>query len=399
MPAQGGSLSEQPQTADVVVIGGGAIGLSIAWRAAQRGLRAVVLDRGAAGHGTSHYAAGMLAPVAEVTPGEEPLLELGLRSARLYPRFVAELVQEAGVASVGHTTAGTLLVARDGDEAEALERELALRERFDLPVERLRASEARRREPALAPALRLALDVPGDHAVDPRMLLPALAAAIANAGGEVREHTPVAGVAVTGGQVQGVVLEDGATLRAEQVVVAAGVWSPQLSGLPEPDRIPVRPVKGQIMRLHDPAGPGLLQRVIRMGPSYITPRGDGRYVLGATSEERGFDTTVTAGAGFELLRDAAELVPGISELVIDEFSAGLRPGTPDNLPAIGPGSVEGLHLATGHRRGGILLSPVTAELVAGALAGDALPEYAAPFAPARFAAATPAPSDALGSTA
>ena len=382
-------MSEHPLTADVVVIGGGAIGLAIAWRAGQRGLHTVVLDRGPVGHGTSRYAAGMLAPVAEVTPGEEPLLELGLRSARLYPRFVADLLDAAGVESVGYTTCGTLLVARDADEAEALERELALRHRFDLPVERLRPSEARRREPGLAPALRLALDVPSDHAVDPRMLLPALAQAAIAAGGEVREDTAAAGLAVTGGRVQGVVLHDGSTVRADQVVIAAGVWSPQLSGLPEADRIPVRPVKGQIMRLHDPAGPGLLQRVIRMGPSYITPRGDGRYVLGATSEERGFDTTVTAGAAFELLRDAAELVPGISELVVDEFAAGLRPGTPDNLPAIGPGSVEGLHWATGHRRGGILLAPVTAELVAAALAGEALPDHAAPFAPGRFAAIGP----------
>src|SRR6185312_16542834 len=152
----------------------------------------VVPEPGAAGLGTSHYAAGMLAPVAEVTPGEEPLLELGLRSARLYPQFIAELVPAAGVDGVGHTTAGTLLVARDADEAEALERELALRRRLGLPVERLRASEARRREPGLAPALRLALDVPGDHAVDPRMMLPALAAAVTRAGGEVREHTAVA---------------------------------------------------------------------------------------------------------------------------------------------------------------------------------------------------------------
>jgi glycine oxidase len=386
MPAQGGALSEQSVTADVLVIGGGAIGLSIAWRAGQRGLRAVVLERGAVGRGTSYYAAGMLAPVAEVTPGEEPLLELGLRSASLYPRFVAELLDAASMDSVGLTTSGTLLVARDADEAEALERELALRQRFGLPVERLRASEARRREPGLAPALRLALDVPGDHAVDPRMLVPVLAAAVVAAGGEVREHTPVAGVALTGGRIQGVVLQDGSTLRGEQVVIAGGVWSPQLSGLPEADRIPVRPIKGQIMRLHDPAGPGLLQRVIRMGPTYITPRGDGRYVLGATSEERGFDTTVTAGAAFELLRDATELVPGVSELVVDEFAAGLRPGTPDNLPVIGPGSVEGLHWATGHRRGGILLAPVTAELVAGALAGEALPEDAVAFAPGRFAA-------------
>ena len=380
-------MSKHPAAADVVVIGAGAIGLSVAWRTARRGLSVLVLERDRAGHGTSHYAAGMLAPIAEVTPGEEPLLELGLRSARLYPRFVTELIEAAGVADVGYAACGTLLVARDADEAEALERELALRRRFELPVERLRASEARRREPGLAPALRLALDVPGDHAIDPRALLPALSAAVAAAGGEVREHVTVSGVGLSAGRVRGVILDDGSLVRAEQVVIAAGVWSPQLAGLPEADRLPVRPVKGQIMRLHDPAGPGLLRRVIRMGPSYITPRGDGRYVLGATSEERGFDTTVTAGAAFELLRDAAELVPGISELVVDEFAAGLRPGTPDNLPAIGPGSVDGLHWATGHRRGGILLAPVTAELVAGALAGEPMPDHAAAFAPGRLSSA------------
>ena len=255
-------------------------------------------------------------------------------------------------------------MARDADEAEALERELALRHRFELPVERLRATEARRREPGLAPALRLALDVPGDHAVDP-----AHAAARRwrrpwprrRRGARAHRRSP--GWRSTGGRVQGVVLEDGSTVRAEQVVVAAGVWSPQLSGLPDADRVPVRPVKGQIMRLHDPAGPGLLQRVIRMGPSYITPRGDGRYVLGATSEERGFDTTVTAGAAFELLRDATELVPGISELVLDEFAAGLRPGTPGqpagDRPRVGGGAALGHRpsprrdpAGAGHRRAG-----------------------------------------------
>ena len=380
-------MSKHPVHADVVVVGAGAIGLSIAWRAAQRGLGVVVLDRGRVGQGTSHYAAGMLAPVAEVTPGEEPLLELGLRSARQYPRFVEELLEASGAGDVGYTSCGTLLVARDADEAEALERELALRHRFGLRVERLRPSEARRREPGLAPALRLALDVPDDHAVDPRKLMRALATAVAACGGEVREDTAVAAVDVRGNRVHGVLLADGSAITADQVVIAAGVWSPQLTGIPESERIPVRPIKGQIMRLHDPTGPGLLQRVIRMGPSYITPRGDGRYVLGATSEERGFDTSVTAGAAFELLRDAAELVPGISELVMDEFAAGLRPGTPDNLPAIGPAALDGLHWATGHRRGGILLAPVTAELVAGALAGAPMPGYAAAFAPARFTAA------------
>ena len=339
-------MSEHRPRADVVVIGGGVIGLSIAWRAAARGLGVVVLERGRAGEGTSRYAAGMLAPIAEVTPGEEPLLELGLHSATLYPSFVAELLAASGVDTVGYTTAGTLLVARDADEAEALERELTLRRRLGLAVERLRPSEARRREPGLAPALRLALDVPSDHAVDPRALLPALVGALRACGGELREEAPVAAVEHAANRVTGVRLDDGSRVAAGAVVIAAGVWSSDLGGLPERGRVPLRPVKGQIMRLHDPAGPGLLERVIRMGSSYITPRGDGRYVIGATVDERGFDTTVTAGAAFELLRDASELVPGISEWVLDEFAAGLRPGTPDNLPAIGAsgaGSPGGLY--------------------------------------------------------
>ena len=134
----------------------------------------------------------------------------------------------------------------------------------------------------------------------------------------------------------GVRVRGGKTVEVDQVVIAAGVWSEQIDGVPPEARVPIRPVKGQIMRLHDPAGAGLLTRIVRMPTCYLVPRGDGRYVLGATMEERGFDTTVTAGATFELLRDAIELVPGLSELVIDELSAGLRPGTPDNAPAIGP---------------------------------------------------------------
>ena len=366
-------------TPDVAVIGGGVIGLSVAWRAAARGLRVVVLERERIGRGTSWYAAGMLAPIAEIAPGEEPLLALGLRSAALYPGFVSELVDAAGVDSVGYTTCGTLLVARDGDEAEALEREHALRARHGANADRLRPSEARRREPALSPALRLALDFPDDHAVDPRALTAALAEAIRRGGGEIRE-----GVAVHGVENPGVVLADGERVAAGQVVIAAGSWAAQLQGVG--DAVPLRPVKGQIMRLHDPAGPGLLQRVIRMGPSYVVPRGDGRYVIGATSEERGFDQTVTAGAALEILRDASELVPGVSELVLDEFAAGLRPATPDSMPAIGPAR-DDVWWATGHFRGGILLAPATAQLVVGMLCGDPADPLAQAFAPVRFQAA------------
>jgi len=169
------------------------------------------------------------------------------------------------------------------------------------------------------------------------------------------------------------------------VVMAAGAWSGQIAGLPRGAEVPLRPVKGQILHMHDPAGPGLLGRVLRLEGAYVVPRGDGRYVLGATVEERGFDETVTAGAVLELLREAAELLPGLSELVVDELLAGLRPGTPDNAPIIGPGAVNGLYWATGHYRGGVLLAPVTATLLAGMLAGEEPEIDLAPFTPGRFA--------------
>lgn len=370
-------MATTEQSADVVVIGGGVVGLAIAWRASARGMRALVLEAGALAHGASRHAAGMIGPVAEVAPGEEPLLELGLRSAALYPGFVAALSEDAAGAEIGYTRCGTLMVARDRDEAEALERERALREHRGLTVQRLAPSEARRREPALAPALRAALDLPEDHAVDPRSLCAALAAAIARRGGLVREHAPVA--AVSTGEVR---LADGVRLGAGAIVIATGALGGGLKGVGEP--VPSRPVKGQIMRLHDPEGPGLLTRVIRFPPTYIVPRGDGRYVIGGTAEERGLDTTVTAGAAFDLLREASELVPGISELVLDEFTAGIRPGTPDNLPAIGPASVDGVWWATGHYRGGVLLAPATAELLVGALCGEPADPLLAPFDPSRL---------------
>ncbi len=377
-------MSNSTRSFDVAVVGGGVIGLAVAWRAAQRGLRVAVLERGELGGGTSSVAAGMIAPIAEANPLERSVLRLALASARAYPDFVSELADASG-RDPGYLACGTLLTARDGDEAEALDRELAMRSGLGLAVRRLRASEARRLEPALAPTLRLALDMPDDHAIDPRRLCAALGRAVARAGGTLLAGTEVAEVLVARGRAGGVRLRDGEQVRAGQVVIAAGVWSGELAGIPAEARVPIRPVKGQIMRLHDPSGPGLLSRVVRMQPGYLVPRGDGQYVLGATSEERGFDTTVTAGAIFELLRDAIELVPGVGELAIDELSAGLRPGTPDNAPAIGPGALPGLNWATGHYRHGILLTPVTAEIMAATLAGGEPSVPASEFTPLRFA--------------
>ena len=377
-------MPKHSSTFDVVVVGGGVIGLAVAWRAAQRGLRVSVFERGEPGGATSAVGAGMLAPISEAVLSEQALLTLGLASSRAYPEFVAELESATGL-DPGYLRCGTLLAARDADEAEALGRELAMRTSLGLDVRRLRASEARRMEPALAPALRLALDIPGDHAIDPRLLTRALVEALRGARGEVRRHATVAELEISSGRITGLRLQGGEALAAEQVIVAAGPWSQQLTGIPEHAQVPIHPVKGQIMRLHDPSGPGLLTRVLRMRTGYVVPRGDGRYVLGATMEERGFDRSVTAGAIFELLRDAGELLPGISELVIDELSVGFRPATPDNSPAIGRGAVPGLHWATGHYRHGILLAPITADILAGELTDEEAPEIAAPFDPVRFA--------------
>jgi glycine oxidase len=380
-------LPNSTRSFDAVIIGGGVIGLAIAWRAARAGLSVGLFERGELGAGTSRVAAGMLAPIAEAAPTERPLLKLGIASAAGYPAFVEELAEASG-SDPGYLACGTLMVARDRDEAEALDRELVMRQSLGLAVGRLRASEARTREPALAPTLRLALEMPEDHVIEPQRLTAALAGAAGNAGAELHARTAVAAVRRAGSRVEGVTLAGGELVHAQSVVIAAGVWSGELAGVPRGAMVPVRPVKGQILRLHDPAGPGLLTRVLRFQGGYIAPRGDGRYVLGATMEERGFDTTVTAGAVFELLRDGSELLPGLSELVIDELVAGLRPGTPDNAPAIGAGAVVGLHWAIGHYRNGILLAPLTAQITVCGLTGQPLPEGAQEATPARFAGAT-----------
>jgi glycine oxidase len=358
---------------DLAIVGGGVIGLTLAWRARAKGLSVTLLERGKLGMGTSYVAAGMLAPVAEVEFGDagQAMLELGLRSAKMWPEFATELERCSGE-EVGLLRTGTLVLARNEDEARELGRQIAFRESLGLRTTRLRPGEAREREPALAPTVRLALEAPEDHSVDPRRVLVALRRACERVGVGLREHTWVTRVELdrTSARVTGVALQDGERVTARHVVIAAGAWTGQIDGLPEHARVSVRPVKGQILRLRDPAGPGLLTRVARFEGGYLVPRTDGRYVLGATVEERGFEEHATAGGVYELLREAHELLPGVSELQIEELSVGLRPGTPDNVPVIGPGALEGLTWATGHHRNGILLAPLTAELVLQTLFGE-----------------------------
>ena len=238
----------------MAVVGGGVIGLSVAWRAAQRGMRVIVLERAEPGGGASWVAAGMIAPISEARPKEQSLLRLSLESARAYPEFVAELSAASG-RDPGYLGCGTLAAARDRDEAEALERELVMRVGLGLPVRRLRPSEARRLEPGLAPAVRLALDVPDDHVIEPHALTGALEEALLRAGGELRAGCEVAEVCVSDGRVGGVRLATGDLVEAGQVVIAAGVWSSSIPGIPDDARVPLRPVKGQTLRMHDPAVP------------------------------------------------------------------------------------------------------------------------------------------------
>ncbi len=365
---------------DVVVAGGGLIGLAVAWRAAQRGLAVTVVDD-APGAGASRAAAGKLAPVTEATYGEEALLRLCLASLQRYPAFAAELEQAGGV-PVGLRTAGTLVVGFDADDQRALDALLTYQRELGLAVERLTPREARRREPSLSPRLRGALQVAGDHSVDARAVHAGLLAAGAAAGVRV-VRARLAGVRVEDGAATGVHLDDGSVLAADIVVLALGAHGGALPGAPD---VPVRPVKGQILRLAGAAGllAGTVRALVRGRPVYLVPYDGDRLVVGATVEDRGFDARVTAGGVHDLLRDAIEVVPGITELELVETLARWRPGTPDNAPVLGPSGVPGLVLATGHHRNGALLTPVTADLVAELLVTGELPELAAPFTLARF---------------
>jgi len=380
-----------PGQPDALVIGGGVIGLAIAWRAAQRGLRVTVADPAPAG-GATHAAAGMLTPVAEAAYAERELFGLGRASLDRYPDFTAELTDLTGLPT-GFAPTGTLQVAYDGDDLAVLVEQHRLQESFGRAATRLTARECRAAEPMLGPAVHGGLLAAGDGSVDPRLLAAALLAAAQRAGVRlVRQRATEIITTGPGGTAAaaGAVLADGSTVRARWVVLAAGWQSAVIGGLPPGAAPPVRPVKGQILRLRPRPGAGtaLLARTVRglvRGSSvYLVPRADGEIVVGATQEELGADTTVTAGGVWELLRDARLLVPGITELELAEAVAGLRPGTPDNAPVLGPAALPGLVLATGHFRGGVLLAPVTAEVIAEYLATGRLPELARPFTVARF---------------
>ena len=371
-------------TADVIVIGAGTIGSAIAWRCAQRGCAVTLVDPDPQ-RGAWNTAAGMLAPITELHYTETPLLRLGLDSLTRYPAFAAEVEKESEL-SIGFAECGAVLAAFDGADLATLQRLRAFAVGLGVTAELLTGQELHELEPALAPGLPGAMHAPGDHQVDPRLLHAALLAACRHRGVQIVES--VGAVLTDHGRVRGVRVSGGHVLASRYVVVAAGSWSAQVDGMPAEVAPPVRPVKGQTLRLRLPGRPRLsrvVRGLVKGSPVYLVPRADGRIVVGASSEEQGFNVAPRAGAVYELLRDAQSLVPEIGEAVLEEISTGLRPGSPDNAPIIGPTAVDGLVHASGHYRNGILLTPVTADAVADLVIGGALPEALAPFSPARFA--------------
>ncbi|WP_433168106.1 glycine oxidase ThiO [Kribbella sp. CA-247076] len=373
-------------TSDVVVVGAGLIGLATAWRLAADGMQVTVCDP-TPGTQTSTVAAGMLAPVTEVEYGEDDLLALNLASVAAWPGFAAELQEIAGMPAGLHET-GTLAVAYDVDDAAALRRLADHQRRLGLEVEELSGRESRKREPMLAQGVSGGVWVPGDHSVDNRQAVAALLRAVELSGVTlIRER--VVRVITSGTTAVGVQLENGESVHAGVVIGAAGPWSGQLDGVPQELRPPVRPVKGEVLRLRVPEAyrPALnhtVRATARGFSVYLVPRPGGELVVGATSTELGYDTRVLAGGVFALLRDARTVLPITDELEFVEAIAGLRPATPDNAPVLGPSGLDGLLWATGHYRNGVLLTPVTAQIIAETVRTGVLPELGKPFLAARF---------------
>lgn len=342
----------------------------------------MVYERGEAGRGASWAAAGMLAAAIETEPGEEPLLPLTLESQRLWPDFARELEAASGI-SVEYRDEGTLNVALNRDDAEALRHSYEFQKGLGLDLEWLSAAEARRLEPHLKPGIAAAVLSRNDHQVENRCLARALIAACRAAGVELHEHCPVKEVVIGGGAARGVETECGRE-DADIVVLAAGAWSREIGGIPGPYMPPVRPIKGQMLALQMDEALPLIRHVIWLPRAYLTPRLDGRLIVGATVEERGFDMSLTAGGILALLEGAWRALPTIEELPIVEMWVGFRPGSRDDAPMLGPSGIDGLVIATGHHRNGILLTPVSAAVVSDYILSGRLPQIAQPFAPQRF---------------
>lgn len=366
----------------VTVVGGGIIGLSVAWQIARRDVPVVVYERDEAGRGASWVAAGMLAPHSEVGFEEEEFLALGIESLNLFPRFLGEIEEDTGT-RIALDGRGTLIVGFHRDDTERIRRLYEFREHLGLPVKWLPGAAGREIEPLLSPKISAAIWLPDDGQINNRDLIDALKVALVARGGRIEEHTPVEAVVVENGAAKGVrTLHDG-KIAASSVVLAAGCWSGHVDGISDTLKPPVRPVKGQIVALRT-TDEFKFEHVVRAPDVYLLPKDDGRLLVGATQEEMGFDVTPTAGPVMRLLERGWEAIPAIYDLPIDSIDVGLRPGSRDNEPLIGPTEIGGLYYATGHHRHGILLAPATAYAIRDIVLEGAAPEMVAPFHPSRF---------------
>jgi glycine oxidase len=377
---------------DVAVVGGGLIGSSIAFELAAEKLKVVLLDRQQPGQGASWAAAGMLSPGPD-SPEALPLVPLGKESLRLYPEFVSQVEEVSGRPNA-FVHEGTLEIFA-GPSGESERQEMAREyQRLGLGFELISLDEARKVEESLGPAAEVAAWLRDEAVVDPRLLTDGVIEAARRRGVEIRHDCSVTAVLHNGNRCDGV-LAGGQRLPAKFVVIAAGAYSGGIERLAR--YAPTRPVRGQMLALR--SRDLRLRRVVRSRNGYLVPRRDGRIIAGSTLEDAGFDNHVTPSGMCKILDAALELVPGLASAEVIETWAGLRPGTPDNLPILGPTDVEGLLIATGHYRNGILLTPVTAKLLRLWILTGQVPMDTAAFSPLRFSAEESHTTAARGASA
>lgn len=373
-------MSEFKKTAEVAIIGGGVIGLAVARSLARRGLRDVlVIDRASLGSEASSAAAGMLAPQAEADCADD-FFRLCCQSRDLYPGFAQALNEETGI-DIELETSGTLYLALTEEDESELEKRYEWQARAGLEVEKLSADTAKLLEPCLSPLVRAALRFPRDTQVENRRLINALAAANEALGVSLLTGVSVDSLDIERNRVAGIETSRG-FIACEKVVIAGGAWTSQVlnEALPNPR---IEPIRGQMVEFE--ATPQIARHVIYSPRGYVVPRRDGRLLAGSTSEHAGYDKRVTAAGIQSIVTSALEISPSIAALPLTSSWAGLRPRAADGLPVLGPcAEIAGVFFATGHYRNGILLTPVTAELLARAIVDEEISPPLKIFSPDRF---------------
>lgn len=379
----------------IIIIGAGITGLSIGWNLSRLGAPVVLYEKGVVGGEASWAAAGMITPVSEIRYGEEEILNLFLESLALYPSFIKGL-SDLNLGSADFRTNGSYMVAVDADDEVELNRLYDYQRALSLPVHPISVTEMVRSEPLLNPNCRAALEVTREFSLDNRLLVLALKEAITSHGGTVRENQPVDRLEIVNGKCESIIVRE-TRIKASRVILATGICT-TIEGLPETFNLPIRPVKGQILHLLNNSGNHLSRsiRTIHRYPVYLVPRSDGRILVGATSEEKGFNKDVTAGAILDLLYGAWKVLPSIDEMPLVESCVGHRAAARDHAPILGPTEIEGLYMAMGMYRHGFLLAPLVGKLMADLVLMGRESNLMKEFGYRRFLGAQPVRQEAKG---